>query len=294
MTKVYHGARHQDAACRNAPDLAIPQLQSPLVDIDFLRPGGDGLWSRWRDVQSVRRVGDCALLVLVGLSVSLASAACVGPPSAGGVVLAHAAQTRVAPATTGGVEAAAEGLPPAQPGCDDWPFSDSDRRALVAQAIAFLEQLNTSGRSGANTQWTLDGVKRAYPGGLLLVNITHDDNEWLTKDALTGTELVEWLTGPHDAWPFHGMATTTLRAGDREVTVGARWQGRDAHSAAERLCVGDTEGTEGMFAGQSWVLLSATDEEVSLGFQDGVVVLFDGDPRRGFRVSGLVKPCRGM
>jgi hypothetical protein len=197
-------------------------------------------------------------------------------------------------ATAETVAEPAKAQDPLQLGCEDWPFSDDDKRALVEQALVFLEQIQAAELPGSKAKWTVDEVERTYPAGLALVHITQGDDEWLSRETLTGRELVEWLNRDAGKWLFHGMEPGTLRSPDRVTMVGARWQGRDADSDAEPLCVGDTEGTEGMFPGQAWVLLSRTQEEIELGYLDGTVVLFDGHPQRGFRVSGLLKPCHGV
>lgn len=242
----------------------------------------------------MKRLDLSPLLRRGAFAACLASTACAAPPAAARVVPAQSALSPVTSATAKTLGEPPDAQDPQKLGCEDWPFSDGDRRALVKQALVFLEQLAASRPPGARAEWTLDRVKRTYPSGLVLVNITHGDDEWLSNDTLTDSELVEWLNGGAGEWLFHGMDPRTLRSPDRGTTAGARWQGRDAHSGAEPLCVGDTEGTEGMFPGQAWVLLTRTEEEISLGFWDGIVVLFDGDPQRGFRVSGLVTPCHGV
>lgn len=249
---------------------------------------------RRRKVLSVRRPDVFARLRLPALVACLASTACAAPPSAARTVPVRAAPTAVALATAETVAEPADDQDRQKLGCEEWPFSDDDKRALGEQALVFFERIQAAELPGSKAKWTVDEVERTYPAGLVLVNITHGDDEWLSRETLTGRELVEWLNRDAGKWLFHGMEPGTLRSPDRGTMVGARWQGRDADSDAERLCVGDTEGTEGMFPGQAWVLLPRTQEEIELGFWDGTVVLFDGDPQRGFRVSGLVKPCHGV
>ncbi|NUP05231.1 MAG: hypothetical protein HOW73_04125 [Polyangiaceae bacterium] len=170
--------------------------------------------------------------------------------------------------------------PPAARECHAWPHDESVRADLIEKGSRFLDELY----AGRPTPEISDAV---HHQGLTLIRITHAEDQWMDVERLPRDQLGALFRPGALSWLFEGMYGVRARSG----IVGAAW---DVEDGSRRTCVRDTEGTEGMFDGMPWVAFEPTEEEHSLGFVDGVVVVFSKDEGGQWRVFAVVKPRHGV
>lgn len=162
--------------------------------------------------------------------------------------------------------------------CHEWPYPPALRAQLTERAFELLEAIYAGGpAANATSLLAQGGVSIAEP-----------------RQAESGPLELRLVPPARYREIFEGELARRLMGGmyglrGRAVDVGAHW-----NDGADRACVANTERTEGMFEAAVYVHVFRTAAEVTAGYPNGIILIFQPDADGEWRVTALFQPEQGV